>query len=422
MADIRPFRCIRPSQEMASRVAALPYDVYSREEAKKEIEREPLSFLRVDRAETWFPDTVDTYAPCVYEKARDVLHQMIRDGIFIEEEKPCYYLYELTRSGRVQTGIVACSSVDDYLNNVIKKHENTRAEKEQDRISHVDVTNAQTGPIFLAYRAREAIRDLCAEIKKEMPLYDFTAPDRVRHRVFRINDPERVSFITEEMGKNAETYIADGHHRAMSAVKVALMRRDRKPDYDGTEEFNYFLSILFPDDELSILPYNRAVKDLNGLSAEQFLDEVQKSFRITGRMSTVMAGEGRVGKLPQKKGEICMLLDGNWYRLEAKEEICSEDPVKGLDVSLLQDYLLGPVLGIDDPRTSSRIVFIGGVRGTKELEKRVREDMRVAFSMYPTSLQELFAVADAGRLMPPKSTWFEPKPRSGLFIHALGEI
>lgn len=286
----------------------------------------------------------------------------------------------------------------------------------------MDVTNAQTGPIFLAYRAREAIRDLCAEIKKEMPLYDFTAPDRVRHRVFRINDPERVSFITEEMGKIAETYIADGHHRAMSAVKVALMRRDRKPDYDGTEEFNYFLSILFPDDELSILPYNRAVKDLNGLSAEQFLDEVQKSFRITGRMSTVMAGEGRVGKLPQKKGEICMLLDGNWYRLEAKEEICSEDPVKGLDVSLLQDYLLGPVLGIDDPRTSSRIVFIGGVRGTKELEKRVREDMRVAFSMYPTSLQELFAVADAGRLMPPKSTWFEPKPRSGLFIHALGEI
>lgn len=420
MAKIRPFRCVRPTEEVASRVAALPYDVYNREEAKRETEREPLSFLSIDRAETWFPDSVGTYDACVYEKAREVLNRRIKDGIFLMEEEPCYYLYELTRSGHIQTGIVACSSVDDYLNGVIKKHENTRADKEQDRICHVDVTNAQTGPIFLAYRARHALRELCAGVRaQEKTIYDFTAPDRVRHRVFRISEPDQIRLITEEMEAVPSTYIADGHHRAASAIRVAQMRREQHPDYDGSEEFNYFLSILFPDEELSILPYNRAVADLNGLSQDAFLERVQEHFRITGRMTTVMAGEGKGGRLPQKKGEFCMLLDDIWYRVEVREEIRTEDPVRGLDVSLLQDYLLNPVLGIEDPRTSSRIAFIGGVRGTKELERRVHNDMRVAFSMYPTSLAELFAVADAGRLMPPKSTWFEPKPRSGLFIHFL---
>lgn len=420
MAEIRPFYGIRPSREKASRVAALPYDVYSRGEAKKEVEREPLSFLRVDRAEINFPETVDTYDPRVYEKAREILHGMLEDGTLLQEQEACYYLYELTREGRVQTGILACAAVDDFLNRVIKKHENTRPEKEKDRICHVDVTNAQTGPIFLAYRARKAIRDLSASVRAGEPLYDFIAPDGVRHRVFRVADPEAVRTITAEMEQVSSLYIADGHHRAASAVEVGLMRRKRKPDYDGSEEFNYVLSILFPDDELRILPYNRAVADLNGLSPQEFLRRVGEHFSVEeiGPAQEI----DRKEKTPAKKGEIDMLLDGIWYRLEAGAEIASADPVKGLDVSLLQDWILHPVLGIDDPRTSRRIVFIGGVRGTEELERRTAEDMRVAFSMYPTSLDELFAVADAGRLMPPKSTWFEPKPRSGLLIHALGPI
>jgi len=417
MAEIKPFYCIRPDRELAARVAALPYDVYNREEAKREVEREPLSFLRIDRAETLFPDTVDTYAPCVYEKAREVLLDFEKKGIFVKEETPCLYLYELTMNGHTQTGIVACASVDDYVNQIIKKHENTRADKEQDRIRHVDVTDAQTGPIFLAYRARTGLKKLTEEIKREEALYDFTAPDGIRHRVFCIADPARIACIVKEMKEAGTVYIADGHHRAASAVKVALQRRAEHPDYDGSEEFNSFLSVLFPDEELKILPYNRVVKDLNGWTAEEFLEKLQDTFRI------VQSGEenGEDAGHPAKKGRIGMLLDGVWYALEAKPEICTEDPVKGLDVSLLQDYVLGPILGIEDPRTDRRIEFIGGIRGIKELERRCALDMRLAFSMYPTSMEELLAVADAGLLMPPKSTWFEPKLRSGLFIHALTE-
>ncbi len=410
MAVIRPFYCVRPSEETAARVAALPYDVYSREEAKKETEKEPLSFLRIDRAETSFPDSVDMYAPEVYEKARELLVQWKAEGIFVKEPVPCYYLYELTMNGHTQTGLVACSSVDDYVSQTIKKHENTREEKEQDRIRHVDVTNAQTGPIFLAYRAQQELRELTVRKKKEKALYDFTSPDGVRHRVFRIADTESVEKITKKLSAIPSTYIADGHHRAASAVKVALKRRGEHPGYDGSEEFNYFLSVLFPADELKILSYNRVVRDLNGLTAEEFLVKVQEHF--------VILEEGV--KIPEKKGQFSMLLEGRWYLLEAKSEIRTEDPVKGLDVSLLQDYLLAPVLGIEDPRTDNRIAFIGGIRGVQELERRCAEDMKAAFSMYPTSMEELLSVADAGLLMPPKSTWFEPKLRSGLFIHELG--
>ena len=409
MAVIRPFYCVRPSEETAARVAALPYDVYSREEAKKETEKEPLSFLRIDRAETSFPDSVDMYAPEVYEKARELLVQWKAEGIFVKEPVPCYYLYELTMNGHTQTGLVACSSVDDYVSQTIKKHENTREEKEQDRIRHVDVTNAQTGPIFLAYRAQQELRELTVRKKKEKALYDFTSPDGVRHRVFRIADTENVEKITKKLSAIPSTYIADGHHRAASAVKVALKRRGEHPGYDGSEEFNYFLSVLFPADELKILSYNRVVRDLNGLTAEEFLVKVQEHF--------VILEEGV--KIPEKKGQFSMLLEGRWYLLEAKSEIRTEDPVKGLDVSLLQDYLLAPVLGIEDPRTDNRIAFIGGIRGVQELERRCAEDMKAAFSMYPTSMEELLSVADAGLLMPPKSTWFEPKLRSGLFIHEL---
>lgn len=417
MACIKPFYCMRPAAECASRVAALPYDVYNREEAKKEVEREPLSFLRIDRAETSFPDDVDTYDERVYARARELMAEMEADGTFVTEEVPCYYLYELTMDGHTQTGITACSSVDDYLNQIVKKHENTRADKEVDRIRHVDVTDAQTGPIFLAYRGNGVIKKLEVEVKKEEALYDFVSPDGVRHRVFKIARPEWVSAITEEFSHIPYTYIADGHHRAASAVKVALKRREEHPEYTGEEEFNYFLSVLFPDDELQILAYNRVVKDLNGLGTQEFLDRVQESFEITGKIES--KDENGSGKIPARKGEICMLLDGAWYTLKARESIMTADPVKGLDVSLLQEHLLTPVLGIGDPRTDKRIEFIGGIRGTKELERRVDTDMAVAFSMYPTSMAELLSVADAGLLMPPKSTWFEPKLRSGLFIHKL---
>lgn len=411
MAVIRPFYCIRPEKEMAGRVAALPYDVYSREEAKREIEREPLSFLRVDRAEAGLPDTVDAYDEKVYEKARGVLMRFEREGILVREEKPCMYLYELTMDGHTQTGIAACVSVDDYLNGVVKKHENTREDKEQDRIRHVDTLNAQTGPIFLAYRARKGLRALLEEIKTGGVLYDFEAADGIRHRVFRIGEEDQIGAIIKEIRDAGDVYIADGHHRAASAVKVALKRRQERPDYDGSEEFNYVLSVLFPDDELRILPYNRVVRDLNGLPQEVFLERVGEHFRI-------VKSDGREdAKHPSQKGRMGMLLDGTWYALEAREEIRTEDPIRGLDVSLLQDYILAPVLGVEDPRTDQRIEFIGGIRGTAELERRCGDDMRVAFSMYPTSMQELLAVADAGLLMPPKSTWFEPKLRSGLFIH-----
>ncbi|WP_251492800.1 DUF1015 domain-containing protein [Otoolea muris] len=411
MAVIRPFCCIRPAGELAGRVAALPYDVYSREEAKREIEREPLSFLSVDRAEAGLPDTVDAYDGQVYEKAREALARFEREGVLIREEEPCMYLYELTMDGHTQTGIAACAAVDDYLNGVVKKHENTREDKERDRIRHVDALNAQTGPIFLAYRARKGLRALLEEIKEGEALYDFEAADGIRHRVFRIGEAERITALIKEIGEAGDVYIADGHHRAASAVKVALKRRKERPDYDGSEEFNYFLSVLFPDEELRILPYNRVVRDLNGLSAEAFLERVQEHFRI------VEPDGAQEAKHPSEKGRMGMLLDGTWYVLEAREEIRSEDPIRGLDVSLLQDYILAPVLGVEDPRTDQRIEFIGGIRGSAELERRCGDDMRVAFSMYPTSMEELLAVADAGLLMPPKSTWFEPKLRSGLFIH-----
>lgn len=412
MAIVKPFRCIRPLKELAPRIAALPYDVYSREEAKQEINREPMSFLRIDRAETNFDDQVDTYDPRVYEKAKELLDGMIKEGIFITDNEECYYVYELVMEGRSQTGLVACSSVDDYLNNIIKKHENTREDKEIDRIKHVDTCNAQTGPIFLAYRSKKAINDVINKVKTEEPLYYFTSEDQIGHHVWRISDKEQIAVIQKAFDDLKEIYIADGHHRAASAVKVGLKRRQVNPGYTGNEEFNYFLSVLFPHDQLKILPYNRTVRDLNGYSAEEFIDKIKSNF--------IVEKVGTDPFSPKVKGEFGMLLDGTWYCLKAKEDIISKtDPVKALDVSVLQDYLLKPVLGIDDPRKDKRIDFIGGIRGLKELERRTKEDMRVAFSMYPTSIDELFAVSDAGKLMPPKSTWFEPKLRSGLFIHSL---
>nr|WP_304955536.1 DUF1015 family protein [uncultured Acetatifactor sp.] len=409
MADIKPFSAYRPAPGMEGKIAALPYDVYNRQEATKEVRQNPDSFLAIDRAETGFGQEVDTYAPQVYERAARLLRDWISQGKFIKEAQPCYYLYELTMNGRSQTGIVACASIDDYCGNVIKKHENTRADKELDRIRHVDTCDMQTGPIFLAYRSNDGLREIVGETKKNAPVCDFTSEDSIRHRVWVIGEPDRVKEIRGLFGQMDAVYIADGHHRCASAVKVGLMRRESCPDYTGEEEFNYFLSVLFPDEELYIMDYNRVVKDLNGCTKEGFLEKVAENFRIEKA--------GQSPYRPDRKGRFGMYLGGEWYSLTAKQGILSEDAVAGLDVSLLQDYLLGPVLGIQDPKTDKRIDFVGGIRGLEELERRVDEGLEVAFSMYPTSIGELFAVADAGRLMPPKSTWFEPKLRSGLFLH-----
>ncbi|CDX04811.1 HTH domain of SpoOJ/ParA/ParB/RepB protein [Desulfitobacterium hafniense] len=411
MARIRPFQAIRPREDVAGKVAALPYDVYNREEALEEIKKEPHSFLKVDRPETHFPEDFDPYHPQVYAKAAEVLQGMIQEGSFIREAKPCYYIYELTMQGRAQTGLVGCAAIDDYLQDVIKKHELTREDKELDRINHVDVCSAQTGPIFLAYRAQAGIHEVIERVKQNTPLYDFVAADGVRHAVWVIAEEQDIEKIAAGFAEIQSIYIADGHHRTASAVKVGLKRRAENPHYTGQEEFNFFLSVLFPHDQLMILDYNRVVKDLNGLSKTEFLAEVEKSFALEEI--------GNTPYRPEEKATFGMVLEGTWYKLKAREEIRSTDPVEGLDVSLLQNHLLTPILQIKDIRTDKRIDFVGGIRGLQELERRTGSDMKCGFSLYPTSIQELFAVSDAGRLMPPKSTWFEPKLRSGLFIHEL---
>lgn len=412
MANIRPFKAIRPNEKVAHRVAALPYDVYNRQEAKEEIDKEPLSFLKIDRAETQFSDDVDTYDDRVYEKAREILSSMIDDGTFIQDKEDYYYLYELIMGGRSQTGIVACSSIDDYDNNIIKKHENTLKEKEEDRIRHVDSCGAQTGPIFLAYKANKELKDIVEEAKKGEKIYGFKSPDDITHNIWAIKEKADIEAIKAIFSSMDSLYIADGHHRTASAVRVGQMRREASPGYDGTEEFNFFLSVLFPDDELLIQPYNRVVNNLNGNSEEEFLEKVRANF--------LLAEYGDRPFEPAEPGTFGMYLDNVWYKLKIKDGLFDEnDPVDSLDVSILQNFLLDPILNIKDPKTDEHIDFIGGIRGLKELERRVAKDMKVAFSMYPTSMAELFDVSDADKLMPPKSTWFEPKLRSGLFIHKI---
>ena len=409
MASIKPFLGIRPARESASKIAALPYDVYNRQEAKEIVAKNPMSFLRIDRAETNFPDSVDTYAEEVYAKAHDLLWEMIAKGDFIQDDAPCFYIYELTMDGRVQTGIVGCAAVDDYESGVIKRHENTRADKEADRIHHVDSCDAQTGPIFLAYRDNATIDEVVERVKATEAEYDFTSEDGIRHRVWVVGNPTDIATIQETFAGIDEIYIADGHHRAASAVRVSQRRR---AEGDGKEhEYDYFLSVLFPDNQLKILDYNRVVRDLNGYAPEELMTEIEEVADL------VMSAPEAIH--PQEKGQFAMYLGETWYLYSIKPELRSDDPVDGLDVALLQNLVLEPLLGIEDPKTDARIDFVGGIRGLEELERRCHADMQVAFAMYPTQISELFAVADANRLMPPKSTWFEPKLRSGLFIHSL---
>lgn len=424
---VKPFAAVRPTASVADQVAALPYDVYDRAEAVAAVDGEPLSFLNIDRPETQFPADADMYAPEVYAKARELFDARRADGTFVTEPAPCFYLYELTMGGRSQTGVVACCAIDDYLENVIKKHENTLEKKELDRIRHIDALDAQTGPIFLTYRDSDAVDILVAAVKKTAPLYDFAGEDGVTHRVWRMAAASEETACSQAyaglvaaFAKVPCAYIADGHHRAASAVKVGLARREANPGYDGTEEFNYFMSVLFPASQLSILAYNRVVRDLNGLTKDEFLNALAGE---NGPFEIIHKQESQLE--PIDKGAVGMYLDREWYGLGVKPEFENSDPVEGLDVSILQEKVLAPILGIGDPRTDERIEFVGGIRGLRELERKVnRIDARgdgpaVAFAMFPTSIDELLNVADAGRLMPPKSTWFEPKLRSGLFAHLI---
>lgn len=414
MAIVRPFRAVRPQWSVAAQVAALPYDVMNSEEARQMVKGNPYSFLHVDKAEIDMDPAIDLYDTRVYEKARDNLNAMIEKGVFLQDEKACLYVYKQVMNGRAQIGIVACAAIDEYRENIIKKHELTRADKEQDRVNHVDYCDANTGPIFLTYRAEEQINRLVTAAMENAPVYDFVSEDGVGHTVWVISEEETIGEISRLFASIPYLYIADGHHRSASAVRVGMKRREENPDFDGTEEFNYFLSVLFPDEQLYIMDYNRLVKDLNGNTQAEYLQKVAEKFTVTPYE--------KAGVLkPENKHTFGMYLDGKWYLLTAKEgSFDAADPVAQLDVSILQNNLLHPILGIGDPRTDKRIDFVGGIRGLQTLADRVDSgEMTVAFSMYPTTMDDLMNIADAGAIMPPKSTWFEPKLRSGLFIHKL---
>ena len=432
MSTVKPFRAVRPADnEKAEAIAALPYDVYSREEARAAVAGKPLSFLNIDRPETFFEPGHDMYAPEVYAKAKEEYEARKADGSYTTEDSDSYYVYELTMDGRSQTGIVGVTAVSDYENGICKKHENTVAEKEADRIRHVDTMSAQTGPIFLTYHADQTLGQLVAEAKKNAPLFDFVTPEGIGQRVWRIGGTEEVRRVENAFAQVPATYIADGHHRAASAVKVSQKRRGSAVPAEGRIESEYFLSVLFPDEELKIFDYNRTVKDLNGLTVEEFLDKLESRSPFTvnkiAEKKDLPENDACEIMRPQQKGRVGMYLNGVFYELTVKDEVMravEQDPVRCLDVSILQSGVLDPILGIGDPRTDKRIRFTGGIRGLKsivDLAESFTEDGKagVSFAMYPTSMQELFGVADAGLLMPPKSTWFEPKLRSGLFIHEI---
>lgn len=414
MAVIKAFKAIRPVEELAHKVAALPYDVMDGNEAREMVMGNPYSFLHVDRAETDLDPAIDPYDRRVYEKASENLRGMIRKGILVQDKKNCLYIYRLTMNDIVQVGLVGCASVDDYEKNVIKRHELTRADKEQDRINHVDYCNANTGLVFLTYRARKSIDETLKDwMASRKPVYDFVSDDGISHAVWVIDKDETIKKLESDIKAVDYLYIADGHHRSASAVKVGQKRRRQFPDYTGDEEFNFFLSTLFPDDQLYIMEYNRVVKDLNGNSKEEFLEKASRKFLIE---EYECGGPFK----PAERHCFGMYLDGTWYKLKAKPGTYREnDPVGRLDVSIIQDNLLDPILGIKDPRTDGRICFVGGIRGLKELEKMVDDGMKVAFSMFPATIEDMMQIADKGTVMPPKSTWFEPKLRSGLFIHEL---
>ena len=411
MSVLKPFRAIRPKKEFASSVAALPYDVMNTQEARIAVKDNPLSFLHVDKAEIDLPEGTYLYDKQVYLKARENLDALSEKGICIQDETENLYIYRQIMDGRAQTGVVGCASIDDYMNNIIKKHELTRADKEEDRINHVDYCDANTGPIFLTYRGNDTIDSVVAKYTASEAEYDFTTQDGIRNTVWVIDNKDDIDALTEAFRNIGYLYIADGHHRAASAVKVGMKRRQANPDYTGNEEFNFFLAVYFKSEDLAIMDYNRLIADYNGKTKEKLLSEIAEKFDIEKNDGIYH---------PEKKHTFGMYIDNEWYKLTAKDGTFDEnDPVDRLDVSILQKNVITPVFGIEDPRTDKRIDFVGGIRGLGELERRCTIDMQIAFSMYPTTLDDLMDIADAEKIMPPKSTWFEPKLLSGLFIHKL---
>lgn len=413
MAVFRPFKAYRPKPEFAQEVASKPYDVLNSEEARKEAQGHPNSFLHVGKPEIDLDPSIDIHSAEVYAKAKENLHKLIERGVIVEDPEAYLYVYAQTMDGRTQYGLVGCASVEEYWNDTIKKHEKTRADKEEDRCNHVRVTNSHSGPIFLTYRDIDEINKIVEEAVQATPDNDLVAADGIRHQSWVIRDKEMAKKIEDRLAKVDYFYIADGHHRSASAARVGKERREANPNHRGDEEYNFFLAVLFPASHLYIMDYNRLVKDLNGNSEAQFFDKVKKIYDVQ-----------EVGKeqyKPKAKGELGLYMDRVWYKLTAKPEIMNvADPVDSLDVAILQKHVLDPILGIEDPRTSNRIDFVGGIRGLSELEKRVNSgEMKLAISMYATSIEELMAIADAGKIMPPKSTWFEPKLRDGMFVHFL---
>jgi uncharacterized protein (DUF1015 family) len=413
MARIEPFRAWRPRPEISAQVASPPYDVLSTAEAREMAADNPLSFLHVVKPEIDLDPDTDIYSEAVYAKGAENLRRLIDDGIFLREERPALYLYRQKMGDHVQIGLVAGASVDEYEADLIKKHEHTRPAKEDDRTRHVDSLNANTGPVFLTYRARQEIDQLVERLTAAPPTYDFVAPDGIQHVLWVVDQAEDRDALVAAFVRVPELYVADGHHRSAAGTRIRALRRDANPAHTGEEPYNFFLAVIFPDNQMKILDYNRVVKDLFGLDTSEFLEKMKESFDIK-RVTDCR---------PERAGEFAMYLEGVWYRLTAKpESIPADDPVNSLDVALLQNNLLAPVLGIGNPRSDDRIDFVGGIRGLAELERRVDSGQwAVAFALYPTSIDQLFAVADAGLVMPPKSTWFEPKLRSGLIVRPLGD-
>ncbi len=413
MAILKPFKAYRPVPDKAHFVASVPYDVISTEEAKRAVKGNSLSFLRVIKPEVDFPKDHDPYSPAVYQKAKTNFERACEMGLFKQDEKESLYIYMLEKEGHRQTGIVGCAGIEDYFNEVIKKHELTRPDKEEDRKNHIRYTNMNAEPVFLAYPRSKVLDGIVAEIKKAKPLYDFKMPDRVRHVVWQVSDEPTVKSITDEFEKIPKTYVADGHHRTAAAALVGRELRSKNPHHQGIEEYNYFMAAYFPHNQLTILDYNRLVTDLNGLSRDEFIDLLSQSFDIK------TCGPGQYK--PKKPHELSLYLEGNWCILRAKPGTWNDkDPVDRLDVTLLYKQILKPILGIEDVRTDKRIDFVGGIRGLDELEKRVNNgEMKVAFALYPVRMDDLMEIADRGEIMPPKTTWFEPKLRSGLFVHML---
>lgn len=414
MATIKPFKALRPKQELVKDVASVPYDVINSEEARVLAQGNPNSFLHVTKAEIDLPVGIDTHEEIVYQKGKENLEKMISDGIFTQDEKPCLYIYKLVMGNVCEIGIVAGASVEEYENNIIKKHEKTRVDKEEDRIKHIETCNAQTEPVFLTYRKREDLNKIVDDfMKNNSAIYDFTANDNISHTLWKIDDDNLIKQIVDIFSQINYLYIADGHHRSAAGAILGKRKREANPNHTGQEEYNFIMSVIFPHDQLYIMDYNRVVKDLNGLSKDEFLSKVGEKFDIE-EYSSENAFK------PNESHTFGMYLDHMWYKISSKSDTYDpNDVIKSLDVSILQDNLLHPILGIVDPRKDKRIDFVGGIRGLDELKNRVDNGEAVAFSMFATSIEELMKIADAGEIMPPKSTWFEPKLRSALFIHLL---